>query len=989
MKKKRMAYCLSALLAACLCGAGFSAMAAEGETEMQPSANTVIGYELSAADAVNEAGVTLDASVEQSNMKLNTGRGELNIAGDFSGWVAYTLQMDEGYAVETLTLDWTGRLACYLDSSTTKLIISVSKDGGAYEQVSSTDGTPTEVTSGQEELTEYAAGAQTVSVKFEIVWTGTDSRDWMGIGTVRLTGTGVENKSTQKVYSLTDNYTEQVTAGSVAAVPDGKDTIVEQQNMILRESDGMMHLQICEGSENVTGYVVYRLSAGDNYGFQTLRLNILADRIANFEGTGTITLNVYAKAEGAQNWVQVGEPVVADGTKTSLEYDLSEAVKGAANALVKYEVVYAGMASYSHDWVRLNSMNFSGTTDLVPVEYSFKDDYSQYPAEGTVDAAEECTLILRASGDEQPVVCLQRPTDANMRTGYVVYKMEVPNGGTYNTMSLTIHGRFLHDMSVGSAGSITVNVYTKSGEEGEYVKAYTKTYQNCEENMLQADLTQSAAGNTAVYVKIEIVDESGVTFSHDWVRFNDIEISGTQTFVPYDDDGVERYAVTYDKGGEDVVGKTPVQKEPLKEGEQLVLPANPFAKTGYSFLGWKADTDGQVYAAGDTYVMTASAVTFTAQWEKIGYTVTYVSGLPEGTEMTGTLPQPQTLYYGDTLQFPAVAVGAAGYDFVSYVLTDEAGVDQLFFAPEETYTMDAFSVTVSYVWRESDYNGTVLDLSDEKYEFMGEFAANINYKNSELMTETYEARNMIRRTNDEGTSTGIQLPQGSKTSEGYVTWALYAGDGLVFEELYFRFSGRIAFYESVSRAAGMDIFLSDDNSTWTLSKSFEGTLDAQASEFDDDFTAFAAGKSMVYVKVLFRVKNFPSYGAEWLQITAAEFSGIAEEGTGTVPSGKISIRYYDGNTVIKTELAEAGTAVTAMAAPEKEGYTFVGWYTDSELKNKFEDGTTVSENLNLYAKYEAEGAAKGCQGMAGGTYLILAACLAAAGAAALLRKRSA
>ena len=988
MKRKLIVFCLSVLLAACLCGAGMFAWAAEGEEEQ--SANAVINYELAAPDAVNEAGVTLDASVEQNNMKLNTGRGELNIAGDFSGWIAYTLQMDDGFAVETLTLDWTGRLACYADTSTTKLVISVSKDGGAYEQVSSADGTAEEVTLGQEDLTAFAVGAQVVSVKFEIIWTGTDSRDWMGIGTIRLTGTGAESKSTQKVYSLTDNYTEQVTTGSVVAIPEGKDTIVEQQNMIFRESDdGMMHLQICEGSENVTGYVVYRLYAGENYGFQTLNLTIQADRIANFETTGTITLNVYAKEDGAEEWVQVGDSVVADGTKTSLAYDLSDVLKGVTNALVKYEVVYANMASYSHDWVRLNSMSYSGTTDIVPVDYSFTDDYSQYPAEGTVDAAEECTLILRASGDEEPVVCLQRPTDANMRTGYVVYKMEVPNSGTYNTMSLTIHGRFLHDMSVGSSGSITVNVYTKSGDASEYEKAYSKTYQNCEENVLEADLTESAAGNTVVYVKIEIVDESGVTFSHDWVRFNDIEISGTQTFVPYDDDGQPRYEVTYEKGGDDVIGKTPVQKEPLKEGEELILPVNPFAKTGYSFIGWKADTDEQLYAAGDTYTMGASAVTFTAQWEKVGYAVTYISGLPEDIQITGELPEQQTLYYGDTLTFPEVTVGAAGYDFVSYAVTDDAGVDKLFFAPGETYTMDAFSIIVSYIWRTSDYSGTILDLSDEKYDFMGEFAANINYKNTDLETESYEVCNIIQRTNDEGTSTGIQLPQGSKTSEGYVTWALYAGDGLVFKELYFRFSGRIAFYESVSRAAGLDLYLSDDNSTWTLSKSFEGSLDAQAAEFDDEFSSFAAGRSLVYVKVLFRVENFPSYGAEWLQITAAEFSGVAEEGTSVTPSGKVSIRYYDQNTVIKTELVDQGTALTPIDAPEKEGYVFSGWYTDSEFKNKFEDGTAVSENLNLYAKYEAENVSGGCSGMAGGAYLILAVCAFGAFVTLLLRKKSA
>lgn len=987
MKKRLLTFCLSVILAACLCGLGITAWASEEGSG--PSAGAVISYELSADEAVSATGVTLDSSVEQNNMKLNVDRNELNIAGDFTGWVAYTLQMDAGYAVETLTLDWTGRLACYMASSTTKLVISVSKDGGAYQQVSSADGTPDAVSSGQETLTELTAGASVVSVKFEIIWTGTDSRDWMGIGTVRLSGTGVRSESTLKVYSLNDNYTEQVNDGAVPVSPEGKNTIVEQQNMMFRSSDGSMHLQINpEGCENTTGYIIYRLSAGNNYGFKNLNMTIQADRISNFEGSGTITLNVYAKEDGATDWTQIGEPFVADGSKTSLNYDLTSALQDVSDALVKYEIVYAGMASYSHDWVRLNAMSFSGSVDIVPVEYSFIDDYAQYTAEGTVDAAEECTLILRTSDEDVPAVRLQRPTDSNIRTGYIVYKMEVPNGGTFDTMALTIHGRFLHDISAGSSGSIIVNVYTKIGAEGEYVKAYSESFQDCNKSVLQADLTEEAADNTTVYVKIEIVDESGVSFSHDWVRFNDIEIRGTQTFVPYDDDGVERFEIAYDKGGDDVIGKTPVQKEPLKEGDELTLPVNPFKKTGYSFLGWKADTDNKIYEAGEIYTMGASNVTFTAQWEKISYTVTIESGLPEDAEITGTLPDGTTLYMGDEFTFPEVPISASGYEFVSYIVTDEAEIDKIFFAPGDTYTMNDYSVIVSGYWRTSDYDGPVLDLSDEKYEFMGEFAANINYKNTELATEAYESYNIIQRTNDDGTASGIQLPQGSKTSQGYVTWALYAGDGLVFDELYFKFSGRIAFYESVSRAAGIDILVSDDNQSWTLSKSLTGAIDDQYAEFDDDFTAFAGGKSLIYVKVLFKVENFPTYGAEWVQISAAEFSGLAKEGGSVAPADKITVTYYDGTSVIKTEQLDKGASLTPADAPEKKGYVFRGWYTDSACKNEFKDGASVTENLSLYAKYE-EKKSGGCKGTALGSFAGLAVCIIGACAVLLIRKKRA
>lgn len=876
MKGKKLLFtCCSGVLA--LCSLGLAGMLAGAEEaagkRATPSAAANIFYEMAASDAVSEAGIVLDESVNVSNMKLNTERGELNIAGDFEGWVAYNFQMDQGYVVETLTLDWTGRLACYLDSSTTKLVISVSADGGAYTEVSSTDGTASALESGQETLTEVVKGAGMVTVKFDIIWTGLDSRDWMGIGTVRLTGTGRESEVTQKAYSFTDDYTQQAADREVTSKADGKDEIVAAEHMMYRSSDGKMHLQITNGmSSDMTGYVVYRLAAGKNYGFKSLNLSVIADRISNFEATGTITINIYAKDETAENWGRVGEPIVADGTKTNLSYDLTDAVKGATNVLVKYEIVYESMATYSHDWVRLDSMSFTGMVDLVPVEYSFKDDYAEYEAEETIETAEEQTLLLRTNDEEPPRVCLQRPTDAQKTTGYIVYKREVPNGGVFNTMSLTINGRFLHAMDV-SSGSITVNVYVK-GEGEEYVKAFARVYQNCNESVLAADLTENAKDKSIVYIKIEIVDDSGVSFSHDWVRFDDVEISGTQSFVPYDDDGVERYTITYLKGADDVVGKTPVQKEPLKEGDELALPENPFLRSGYRFGGWKADTDDTVYQAGDTYAMTASAVNFTAVWERMEYALSYESGLPEDAELEGTLPASENYYMGDEVTFPQPAISAAGYKFAGYVVCADE-FNRLLFVPGEVYVMKDGAATVTYRWVAENYEGPVIDTSDEKYDFMGEFAANINFKNTELETDAYEIYNVITRTNDEGSATGAQLPQASSTSQGYVTWALYAGDNKTFEELYFKFSGRVAVYESVNRASKAEIFVSEDNADWMLKETFTGS-ESPLSEYSVDLSDYAAGKATVYVKVLISVEDFPSYGAEWVQITAVEFSGISE-----------------------------------------------------------------------------------------------------------------
>lgn len=42
--------------------------------------------------------------------------------------------------------------------------------------------------------------------------------------------------------------------------------------------------------------------------------------------------------------------------------------------------------------------------------------------------------------------------------------------------------------------------------------------------------------------------------------------------------------------------------------------------------------------------------------------------------------------------------------------------------------------------------------------------------------------------------------------------------------------------------------------------------------------------------------------------------------------------------------------------PEKEGYIFAGWYTDSEFKEPYNFDSSVTNNLKLYAKFEESAA---------------------------------
>jgi uncharacterized repeat protein (TIGR02543 family) len=59
----------------------------------------------------------------------------------------------------------------------------------------------------------------------------------------------------------------------------------------------------------------------------------------------------------------------------------------------------------------------------------------------------------------------------------------------------------------------------------------------------------------------------------------------------------------------------------------------------------------------------------------------------------------------------------------------------------------------------------------------------------------------------------------------------------------------------------------------------------------------------------------------------------------------------DGGTDINAITQDFNTDVTEPAEPTKEGYTFVGWYSDSELSVAFIFETMPSEDISLYAKW--------------------------------------
>lgn len=116
----------------------------------------------------------------------------------------------------------------------------------------------------------------------------------------------------------------------------------------------------------------------------------------------------------------------------------------------------------------------------------------------------------------------------------------------------------------------------------------------------------------------------------------------------------ERYTVSFEAGGGEGAASEAVE---VAAGDAVTLPDNPFSRTGFGFAGW---SDGETVHAAGARVTVYGDTVFTAQWQKLSYTVTF--DLAGGTLSYGTLVQ--TVGHGESAA-PPVAV-REGYEFCGW-----------------------------------------------------------------------------------------------------------------------------------------------------------------------------------------------------------------------------------------------------------------------------------------------------------------------------------
>lgn len=158
------------------------------------------------------------------------------------------------------------------------------------------------------------------------------------------------------------------------------------------------------------------------------------------------------------------------------------------------------------------------------------------------------------------------------------------------------------------------------------------------------------------------------------------------------------YAITYNANG----GTGAPANGTKNYGQAYTISSTKPTRSGYTFNNWKG-SNNITYAAGGTIAANVNqAVTLTAQWTLITYTISYNANGGSGA------PSNQTKNYGQTLVLSSTVPTRKGYKFLGWSTSSTA--TSATYSAGGNYTANAAAVLYA-VWQQTYFAPTISNLT--------------------------------------------------------------------------------------------------------------------------------------------------------------------------------------------------------------------------------------------------------------------------------------
>ncbi|NLP48934.1 MAG: hypothetical protein GX345_08365 [Clostridiales bacterium] len=334
----------------------------------------------------------------------------------------------------------------------------------------------------------------------------------------------------------------------------------------------------------------------------------------------------------------------------------------------------------------------------------------------------------------------------------------------------------------------------------------------------------------------------------------------------------------------------------IQAGSSATLKANSFTKTGHIFTGWntKADGSGTAYADKVNFNMGTDGITLYAQWQNNSFTISFNSNggssVPSVTEDYGTqIAPPQT---------PT----KTGHSFAGWY--SDSGLTTAVTWPY-TVTEDT---TLHAKWTVNQYtisfnaNGGDGSMSNQF----------IDYNSTATLNENNYSRT--------GYSFNAWNTKADGSGDSYADKASYGPMDTANVTLYAQWSPK--------------------EYTITFDSAGGSSVDSITQIFGSALTAPAAPTKAGYIFSGWH-PQVPTYMPAQDLVCVAQWS-----------SNQHTISFMtNGGSMVDPITDDDGKVVSQPTAPTREGYSFVGWFTDEELSQAVSWPHTIGTNVTFYAKW--------------------------------------
>ncbi len=758
-----------------------------------------------------------------------------------------------------------------------------------------------------------------------------------------------------------------------------------------------------------TGYVTYKISATDTYVFNSLMLNLELKFGSNNESFkyGNVDLNIYIAYDGINftKAYSLYENVEMPSSQTAktISVDFSSVAKNYGVLYVKLEMVCPETMSVNlHELpICLQNVEFNATqASVVANVFSFSNEFGNdkgtaltanyinvSDSSGVYDGNATFALIPSAGWDGT----------VNAGDGYITFKLDAPSDKSFNNVRMQLLFKLLSGANVIVSTSYDGSSFTEffnvvddlSGNPYNNNLLWTKGVEQLPCQLLDVDLKAVAESSGTLYVKVEMKHPSGSCILQALL----CEIFSVRFSGNYSEYSANVGRIIYSLDGGSYVGEQ--NPETFTTSDGIITLINPVQRFK-EFKGWYDNPEftGDPITTIDSSIIAVHRLY--AKWEQATY------DLDLRIEGTGS-----GVLFVDENETQAGIKKVDACTNVNFALT--ANSDSLIYS----LSIDGVDVFLTngtnYTLRNIDKNAVIIATFNERATIYGDFynnyKDNVKYGNK-WKNSLYDFANLYI-TDDDRHELGINGGQ------GYITYKFQAPDGKYFESATLSTCAKLFDNYLLGDVEKVDYYLSYDNVDYDLI--YKSEFNRQGENYVtvvQNLTEYVFGKQTFFLKIelgsnstnwtLLRdfdikftyetVELSINYGGFYTDVYFDQLNGkpfvmnlisakdgyvVTENVVYTDASyttaldltenimtdmtlyvkaveadGKITYHLDGGVNAQGNPIIYNSNSAIIFAEPTKDGFTFAGWYTDSDYTNLItEISIGRTGDIDLYAKW--------------------------------------